>query len=108
MWRNIHNSDVKNITSIFPLKQKTVIKIVELAQQCPGISRIIIFGSSITAACNPWSDVDVYIERDTNETTPLGTFSDALDIWYNDSVSPAEDLYENIMKGVVVYERDPA
>ena len=70
------------------------------------IKKIVIFGSSVTSACNPWSDIDVYfeMEHDVNKFPVAKNAENAFDKWSNFTVS--EELLNEINeKGVVVYER---
>ena len=46
------------------LHSKEILQVATLYR----INKIIIFGSSVTSACNPWSDIDIYI--DFGENTP--------------------------------------
>jgi len=52
----------KNINHIFPTKQKDVGEMVDVCKKDKNIQRIIVFGSSVTPLCNPWSDIDIYFE----------------------------------------------
>lgn len=65
MWQQTKfvSHSYKNVEKIFPLKQHTVEELIEHCKaHYPSITRIVIFGSSVTPACNPWSDLDVYLE----------------------------------------------
>lgn len=95
-----------NIQKIFPTKQKYVARMVDACRAEPNIKRAIVFGSAITAGCNPWSDIDIYFEMDKEPRNypTIGSHKQAFDKWDNFSVSEA--LRQEIMeKGVVVYER---
>ena len=66
---------------------------------------IIIFGSAVTAGCNPWSDIDIYFETDTPlKKYPVVLGDDVFDNWSN-FTAEGELLEEIRKKGVVVYER---
>lgn len=98
-----------NLEFIFPTKQRDAVRIVNCISKVDTAVRVIIFGSSITSACNPWSDIDLYVEYDGDPNRPreLGVdLESALDYWDNSSVPENELLYTEIMKkGVVVWER---
>ena len=88
----------KNINRIFPTKQKDVGEMVKVCKKDDNIRKIIVFGSSVTPLCNPWSDIDIYFEMKT------GSRAAVFDRWDNFSVD--DDLMHEIAtKGVVVYER---
>lgn len=94
----------KNANLIFPTQQVDVNTIIEDAIKDMNVKRVIIFGSSTTSACNPWSDIDVYYELYENKDIPSTLTIRSIDSWSNFNVN--EELYSSIMKGVVVYERD--
>ena len=78
---------------------------VEVCRKDPNVRKLVVFGSSVTAACNPWSDIDIYfdLERETGIFPSSGDRA-VFDKWDNYSVS--EELLEEIKKtGVVVYEK---
>lgn len=103
MW-NAVTKPFRNIHRIFPLKQKAVYDLIEVCRQDSNIKKIIIFGSSITAACNPWSDIDVYFEMEKmpKHFPVVGNHEQSFDKWCNFTVSD-ELLHEINKKGVVVY-----
>lgn len=100
-----------NAELIFPLKQAAVETAIEAARQRPDIKRLIVFGSSVRSTCNPWSDVDLYIDGADRIESPLRIHhkDQAFDLWYSSDreESPEEDLFKEIDRtGVVVYDRD--
>lgn len=104
------NSGIKNIRRVYPLKQAFVGDLVRITQHFPEITRVIIFGSSVTELCNPWSGVDMYLEGVAH--CPVEYYSmipdrwnqQALDIWTSDMAD--ETLLPEINKnGVTVYEK---
>ena len=96
----------KNVEHIFPTQQRDVSTIVAKAKLDSNIKEIIIFGSSVTSACNPWSDIDVYFDLEEDKPLPYFGISTGLDAWTNFLVD--KHLMSEIKeKGVVVYERDP-
>lgn len=98
----------KNVEKIFPLKQHTVEELIEHCEaHYPSITRIVVFGSSVTSACNPWSDLDIYLEGVGRGDGFVPPQNDAYDIWYESDVTPEDPLFSEIRtKGVVVYGAD--
>ena len=60
-------TDCKNIHRIYPLKQRTVAKLYEIASNYQVIRKIYVFGSSVTGKCNIDSDLDICIDADTSD-----------------------------------------
>ena len=110
MWQQTKfvSHSYKNVEKIFPLKQHTVEELIEHCKaHYPSITRIVIFGSSVTPACNPWSDLDVYLEGIGRSEGFVPPQNDAYDIWYESDVTPEDPLFSEIRtKGVVVYGAD--
>lgn len=96
----------KNIHRIFPTQQTEISKMIETCKGIPTVKRIIIFGSSVTAQCNPWSDIDIYFDI-TQEMDKLPVVKDTEAIWDKwDTFSVDTNLLNEIIRtGVVVYER---
>lgn len=111
MWKIVGNNFM-NADLIFPTQQGDVYKIIKCCENNENIKKLTIFGSSVTSACNPWSDIDIYIEYidKPNLDYPLNNYSNGnpVDIWDNFMVRDCDcsDLLKEInSKGVVVYER---
>ena len=108
MWKNtLKDSSFLNVKYIFPLKQKAVYEMIQTCKKEPNVEKLIIFGSSVTSACNPWSDIDAYFEiKEPMNNLPLEKYTNQdWDRWSNFSVD--ENLKKEIMKtGVVVYDRN--
>lgn len=106
MWKVCVKEPYLNVEKIFPTQQKDVGTVISVWKKDKNIKRIIIFGSSVTAACNPWSDIDIYVEMLEKKKRPaVGIKEVPLDIWTNYDVD--EEFRKEIMeKGVVVYERN--
>lgn len=106
MWKVCVKEPYMNVEKIFPTQQKDVGKVISVWKKDDNIRKIIIFGSSVTSACNPWSDIDIYVEMLEKKRRPAtGIKEVSLDIWTNYDVD--EGLLKEIMeKGVVVYERN--
>lgn len=105
MW-DVVCDDYMNANLIFPTQQHDVYHIIKICRQDPNIKKVVIFGSNATSACNPWSDIDIYLEMDKEKLMPVfGLKEVATDMWNNFTVD--DDLYREIKeKGVVVYERE--
>ena len=68
--------------------------------------KIVIFSSSVTPQCTPWSDIDIYFEI-ASEMQKLPVVNDTEAIWDKwGTFSVDDELLSTIMRtGVVVYER---
>lgn len=109
MWKNTLNGvSFQNVKYIFPLKQKAIYEMIKICKNEPNVEKLIIFGSSVTSACNPWSDIDAYFEiKEPMNNLPLEKkyTNQDWDRWSNFSVD--ESLKKEILKtGVVVYDRN--
>jgi len=95
-----------NARRIFPTKQKYVADMVEVCKQDKNVKKAIVFGSSVTAACNPWSDIDIYFEHD-EEQTNLPTYPSHTAIWdkWTNFSASSKMLNQIERNGVTVYER---
>ena len=106
-WKICIDRPFMNCEKIFPTKQKYVRALIDRLAPDEDVEQIIVFGSSVTAACNPWSDVDLYVEMKKEKRRPVLRVGIPVDYWTNFLVD--EDLYKEIMKkGVKVYEREQA
>lgn len=104
MWRVV-SEQFRNASRIFPTQQRDVYEIIRRYSSDINVKKLIVFGSSITSACNPWSDIDLYVEMDINKNLPpTGVRDVAVDVWTNFTVD--KYLYNEIKKGVTAYERD--
>lgn len=103
MWR-VFCEPFLNVEKIFPTKQKYVLQMIKVCEKDPNIKKVIIFGSSVTAGCNPWSDIDIYFEvEDPHKKLPgIKSHTQAFDKWSNFTVDEAL-LREIENTGVVVY-----
>lgn len=63
----IVKTDCKNIYRIYPLKQKAVAKLHDIAIEYKEIKTVYIFGSSVTSKCNIDSDLDICIDADVSD-----------------------------------------
>ncbi|MBR0462875.1 MAG: nucleotidyltransferase domain-containing protein [Clostridia bacterium] len=102
----------KNIDRIYPLKQDQVARIFNCASHFPIITRITVFGSSVTPKCHIDSDIDLCIDADTSDGLKVFEMQKAIgdlcdwncDILMASSIGKA--LRETIGKeGVIIYEQ---
>ena len=80
---------------------------VEKCKTIPDVRKAIVFGSSVTAACNPWSDIDIYyeMEKDCQNLPLVDTGSQSWDRWSNFTIDQGL-LAEIEKKGIIVYDRE--
>ena len=106
-WKICIDEPFENCSRIFPTQQKSVNKLITTFSRDSNVRRIIIFGSSVTSACNPWSDIDIYVELDEDRKLPKYDVEESVDLWTNFLVD--ERLFREIKEhGVEVYERTDA
>ena len=107
-WKPCIDNPFQNCSKIFPTQQKNVKRLIDVLKQWPQISKIYIFGSSVTPHCRIDSDVDIYVEidgmRHAREYIDVA-LDFAYDIWDNMTID--DRLKKEIAsKGVMVYERN--
>ena len=106
------STDCKNISKVYPLKQKAVAGLYAMAPKHSEIRRIYIFGSAVTPRCGIDSDIDICLDADTDDgmkiyniQKEIGEICD----WNCDII-----MYSNIgsrlkstidKEGVVIYEQ---
>lgn len=106
MWKIVTNEHFKNQEFVFPAAQESVLQIVKNASKYKDIKRVTVFGSCIESRFSPMSDIDIFVEQDSNERHLLGKgLLRGVDYWTAQAVD--EYLMKEIReKGVVVvYER---
>lgn len=54
-----------NVQYINPLKQCDVQEIVTQLSKDAGVREIIVFGSAVEMRCSSYSDLDIFIDKDT-------------------------------------------
>lgn len=105
MWKVCIKEHVfMNVEKIFPTQQKDVSVLVWEYSLNPAVKKIVVFGSSVTSACNPWSDLDVFVELTEEVILRKPRVSTEVDLWTNFDVDERLML-EIEEKGVVVFER---
>lgn len=104
-WKICINNPFNNCEKIYPIQQKKVKKLIDDISVDKNITKIIIFGSSVTDRCNIGSDVDIYVESKKNKIKLKNVYDFEYDLWTNNTVD--KRLFDEInKKGVIVYERD--
>ena len=104
-WNVVDGCDFYNCSRIFPTQQRDVQNLLDLWRNDSNIKRVIIFGSSVTTACNPWSDIDVFVDiKEPVDVLKKPECVVNFDIWTNFDVD-SRLMSEISDKGVVVYER---
>lgn len=101
-----------DVSRIHPLKQKVVNEIYEFVSKDNRIKKVIIFGSSCTIRCNKDSDIDVCVELIDNSNDIKNEISEKIqtitkfnsDILWFDRLKKGTNIYNNINKGVTIYE----
>ena len=92
-----------NVEKIYPIQQRKVKELINDIKENNKIKRIIIFGSSVTDKCHIGSDVDIYVETQTNNIELKNQHNFEYDLWTNNTVD--KRLMKEINdKGVIVYE----
>lgn len=108
MWKNVLGryglTPFRNVEYIFPTQQRDVAELIGQWKAVDAVHKIVIFGSSVTSACNPWSDIDVYVELDSEVNLKRPHFEVPIDLWTNFDVDDRL-LAEINETGVLVYER---
>lgn len=94
----------ENVEMIFPTQQRDVSVLVQKFSCIQAVQKIIIFGSSVTSACNPWSDLDVFVVLSEEITLHKPKLTTSVDLWTNYDVDDRL-LHEITEKGVTVFER---
>ena len=105
-------SDCRNISRVYPLKQAEAARIYDTAALFPFVKKIYLFGSSVTGRCHIDSDLDICIDVDTKDGMDIFRLQKEIgDIcnWNCDMVmysNIGDRLKETITKeGVIIYEQ---
>ena len=107
-WQPCIDDPFYNCDRVYPTQQRKVRTLIDILSRHDCISRIYVFGSSVTPRCRIDSDVDIYAQTDgTCHARDL--IDKALpflyDIW--DNLTVDKRLKQEILsKGVLVYERN--
>ena len=105
VWPKCIDEDYMNVNYIFPTKQKDVCDIIKAVLPDENITRVCIFGSTITKDCNLWDDIDVYFEKRKEGDNPVIENDSVYD--FRDNFNTSKEMRREIYKyGIVVYARD--
>ena len=105
MWKIVTKEHFKNQSLIFPAAQESVLQIVKNAKKYNDVKKIIVFGSCVENRFSPMSDIDIFVEQDSDERYLLGKgLIRGGDYWTARTVDEAL-MKEIRAKGVVVYEQ---
>lgn len=108
----IVQTDCENIYRVYPLKQRMVAKIYEIAKRYPDVRRVYLFGSAVTSKCHIGSDLDVCVDMETEdgmeEYRLNGEIGEACDwncdiLMYRNIGSKLRNQIEE--EGVIIYEQ---
>ena len=101
-WKACIDRPFQNCDRIYTIQQRKVRELLDDVTRDPAVSKVVVFGSSVTQRCHQGSDVDVYVETSENRN-PVTSFHDfPFDLWTNYTAD--ERLKAEIdEKGVLVY-----
>lgn len=111
--KRIEHMYIPNLEYVFPLMMPEVSNIVKSLSKLEFVEKIVVFGSAVTTAANPWSDLDIYVEVDKDcdvnlsKHLPLDSRF-AIDLWTNRMLEDCDATnFKNEVdkKGVVIWER---
>lgn len=104
-WRICISDPFINCAKVHPRQQKKVAHILSVLRNDRNVQKVVLFGSSLERRCHVDSDVDIYLELNSNTHVKMPVCDFPFDLWTNYTVN--EKLEKEIeKKGVVVYERD--
>ena len=101
-WKTCIEHPFYNCSKIYPIQQKKVRQIIDEIENNNSVSRVIIFGSSVTSCCHIGSDVDVYMDM-TEDYNPISRITSFEYDFWNNFRADSRLLNEIKDKGVVVY-----
>lgn len=109
------------IIKIADVKRKYIENIMECAGNYGFIDRVVLFGSSLTENCNDGSDIDIAIfgNKSQSQCFRLKAYAELLSkiygydlgqeydiLYFQSGKKYSEAIFEDVMKGVVLYERN--
>ena len=101
-WRVCIDNPFENCTRIHPLQQRKVRELIDDITANPSVKTVTIFGSSVTECCHQGSDVDLYVEMDSEKNPISQTHDFPFDLWTNFTADQRLKT-EIASKGVRVY-----
>ena len=104
VWMRCIDEEYLNVNHIIPTRQRDVYDLIKAVMPDKNITRVYIFGKTITNACNFWEEIDVYIEKRRKGANPVVHNGSIYHI--RDNYNVPKELLKEIQKyGVVVYVR---
>lgn len=106
----IEPDSLVDMSRIYPTKQRIIKNILSTLRSDDRINRLMLFGSSITMACNKDSDIDLAVDLKELTTSARNDISEKIqlacdwnaDIIWMDHLSSDDRIYKDIMKGLVL------
>ena len=111
----------KNTFKVADIKKKYMSNIIDAAEKCDFIDRVVLFGSSIEKHCKEKSDIDIAVfgkhprsralsskkyERFARQLYSFDEHNQSYDILYfKTGTGEKSIILDNINKGEVLYER---
>lgn len=115
-------SIIRFLHKIHPFKQNEVARLIQICENSQLVKKVVVFGSAITIACMPSSDIDIAIDWHCKAYTTDGILSPDLmetmqriqkNSQYNVDILQLQDwhrfdksLQNSISEGVLIYERN--
>lgn len=105
MWKIVTPDRFLNQQLVFPAAQPSVACIISNARKYDAVKKIIVFGSSVTSAFSPTSDIDIFVEQTDDKRYLLAKGCQrGVDYWRREDCDSG--LIREIEKtGVVVFDR---
>lgn len=106
MWKIVTDDNFMNQNMVFPAAQPFVACIVDNARKYPAIKKVVVFGSSVTSAFSPVSDIDIFVDQDDTRRYLLAkNVIRGVDYWRKQDCD--EGLLREIEKnGITVYVKE--
>lgn len=101
-WKVCIDRPFQNCERIYPIQQRKVRELLDDITADPAVSKVVVFGSSVTGQCHQGSDVDLFVSSESNRNPLTSAHDFPIDLWMDSTVDErlASEISE---KGVVVY-----
>ena len=104
------NNEKRILQHVYPIMQSYVQQI--LRSTFPDVTKIILFGSSITMNCNIESDLDIAIQTNTYDLQVFHTVREMIermipikcDVLYYNDISQSDHIFKEVNAGLVIKE----
>lgn len=104
------NEEKRILQRVYPIMQPYIQQI--LRSTFPDVTKIILFGSSITMNCNIESDLDIAIQTNTYDLQVFHTVREMIermipikcDVLYYNDISQSDSIFMEVNKGLVIQE----